>query len=307
MRTRFKQQICKILSRRAGSNGAGSNGAQSASTDIGPLICVGMVRNEMDILELWVGHLVSLFDQVILYDHLSTDGTRQRLAELAAQNHKLEVRHYDEPGYDQSGLMTKTFVQISRDISDGWLFFLDADEFIMAVDANSFRAQLADFVAATTIVMPWCNAYTSDAGGQTISADTAIAGWRERSNGFYKVALNLKFSRHIKTIRQGNHSVAYRKRPFLRKIPAFDMLHLPIRSPEQIATKLSVGVAANAVSDHKQDYADHWRKMAEVDVMTDLKFHSYNYGISGPKAVAPPLEEFDGKLADLVALADPAS
>jgi len=42
-----------------------------------------MVRNEMDILDIWIAHLCSIFDHVIIYDHLSTDGTRERLHELA--------------------------------------------------------------------------------------------------------------------------------------------------------------------------------------------------------------------------------
>lgn len=145
----MKQQLRKIVCRIA---------SPYIAKDRGPVVCAGMVRNEIDIIDVWVAHLHAVFDRVIIYDHLSTDGTRQRLHELAKRYPKLELREYDEPGYNQSGLMTAVFHEIAAASRRGWMFFLDADEFIMVEDRQKFLELLDRHRAATTINLTWSNA-----------------------------------------------------------------------------------------------------------------------------------------------------
>ena len=162
--------ICRMISMGSPSNS-------------GPLICTGMVRNELDIIDTWISHLCSIFDKVIIFDHLSSDGTLERLGELSLIYKNLELRQFTSQGHNQASLMTSVFKEVSSEISAGWMFFLDADEFLMIKDKWALGDLLSKYRAATTVCFLWANAYPVNAT-HTISSDTNIEGW---VNGSHRV------------------------------------------------------------------------------------------------------------------------
>lgn len=272
----------------------------------GAVICAGMVRNEIDIIDSWIAHLNALFDQVIIYDHLSTDGTRERLHALAAQLPKLDVREFDEPGHAQARLMNATLREVAARQDRGWMFFLDADEFIMTHSRREFLAVLERYRAATTIRLTWCNALpeTGD-GAPRIGAGTRLSGWYVGPHLMPKIAVNLRYAAHVASISQGNHCAETPTRNRFCKVNALRLLHLPIRSRDQISAKVAHGLAANALIDRAGDCATHWKAMAGETGTDDLRRLAYNYGFTEgaqprPLDRTPPPETISGPLSDHV-------
>lgn len=301
MKNRFRKLVCRMVSVLHPRND-------------GPVTCVAMVRNEIDIIDVWIAHLSALFDHVLIYDHASSDGTRQRLCELATRYPKMEVRHHDEPGHDQSGLMTKSLEEMAARHHRGWIFFLDADEFIMQKSRRAFLARLNRYRAAATVNLTWRNALpnaafgNSDAGqGASVKPHTLVSGWTATPQPIRKAAINLRSASHVQKVEQGNHGVVFTHRVLLKKIDLFHVLHLPIRSEQQLLEKTKAGVKENAIIDTGEKYATHWKEFSELIAIPDLQRAAYNYGCipKGQKTqtdVDPPAVAFSGSLSSLVPL-----
>lgn len=263
---RMRTGLCKIASKLQKEND-------------GPLICIGMVRDEIDIIDCWVMHLLDLFDHIIIYDHLSKDGTRERLGKYSEKFPNLQVRAYNEVPRIQSKLMTSAFEELSAKFGSGWLFFLDADEFVMVSGKAEMRQRLRAVSRASTIRLKWRNAFLPEMP-RKVRATSLVTGWPNEAARVSKAALNLRFSRHVRSVAQGNHSFQFHRKPFFRKIDTFDLLHLPIRSREQILHKLSKGISTATPDEVRKGFGAHWRFMAKNDVIGRMEFYTFNYGVT---------------------------
>ena len=285
--------ICRMISMGSPSNS-------------GPLICTGMVRNELDIIDTWISHLCSIFDKVIIFDHLSSDGTLERLGELSLIYKNLELRRFTSPSYDQEGLMTKTFEEVSSEVFEGWMFFLDADEFLMVKNRSELRNLLSKYRAATSVCFLWSNAYPVS-NTSPISPLVKIEGWLNGAHRVPKVAINLKNANLISGIGRGNHGAGTKKAVLLRSVymTGARIIHLPIRTQKQIKNKARVGVEANALANNGEFLATHWKLLNNCNGDIDIKIQTYNYGniIKDSSSIAsniPTPITLSGKLCDFV-------
>jgi|GEM_PF-2107260 len=271
----------------------------------GPLICAGMVRNEIDILDIWVSHLCSIFDRVIIYDHLSTDGTRERLHELARSQKKLEIRHFDELGHYQSKLMTSVMFEVTATTKSGWIFFLDADEFLMVRHRSDIVRQLHRYRAAPALRMVWANAYPIEMQS-IIGPDTQIAGFLDQPKPVRKVAVNLRLAGSFSRINQGNHRARFKRLSVLANTIIWEprILHLPIRTERQIRSKAKLGFEATENIVGENTYALHWKQIASTNELPDIRWLVYSYGYLWENIlenqVAPPEPTLTGRLDQLV-------
>ena len=94
------------------------------------LTVVAMVKNEIDVIRECCGHFSALFDDVVMVDHRSTDGTREYLVELSKLNDRFHMYYLEEPGYYQSMVMTWIVHNVEQCKKSDWVFFLDADEIL---------------------------------------------------------------------------------------------------------------------------------------------------------------------------------
>ncbi|MEO1346877.1 MAG: glycosyltransferase family 2 protein [Pseudomonadota bacterium] len=273
------------------------------------LFCAGIVRNEIDILEIWLDHLESLFDHVIIYDHKSDDGTRERLLERAASSAILEARIYDEEGHAQSELMTKILHELKDQTRAGWVFFLDADEFLFEKDRNRILKKLIDYRAATVFRLNWINVH-AESGFATLSRNTRLRGWYSPAKP--KVAVNLRYVSDGARIAQGNHKYLATSAKPVVALPFGHLLHVPIRSEEQLMRKVRQGIAATDALPSSKNYNQHWREMLQKNLRgadTTLRTMVYRYGAFEGDELAsekrePPDEQIEGRLEDLVFLDD---
>jgi hypothetical protein len=277
----------------------------------GPLICASIVRNEVDIIDVWVAHLSAIFDHVLIYNHLSSDGTRERLLELAKRYHNLEIRDYTEPGHHQSAVMTSAFLEVASHTSKGWMFFLDGDEFIFEKGRDELRRELSRYRAAITVRMRWVNVYPV-ALQSPIQAATEIEGWLEGPCQIHKLAVNLSRAETVTKIIQGNHGALFNRRAPFQKVhlDTIRILHMPIRTDAQIAAKVATGLASNAIATARNsNHSAHWKAMAGLKDLSDVQTHVYNYSNLNTTTgellrVPPPAPSLSGRLSDHVVLGE---
>src|SRR5580698_5944919 len=101
---------------------------------------ISMVKNESDIIEAFVRHNLAYVDLLVVVDNDSVDGTRDIL--VAMQIEGLPIVLFDDPipGYFQSEKLTFLYRKIAPIFRPKLVYFLDADEFIVARSRESLEA-----------------------------------------------------------------------------------------------------------------------------------------------------------------------
>lgn len=256
------------------------------------LTLISMVKNERGILDTFSGHALGLFDRIILVDHRSTDGTKEYIEALSKQYPAVEFFLFDEPGYYQSQLMTWIVKNVVEHNTPGWVFFLDADEFLPFESREEFNRVLAKYNASPVISMPWLNLVPLDMqsgvviGGQFLKSDSYAA--------HCKIAFQpnlIPIDDYI--VAQGNHALLVGA-DHLQTLPAkqsFPIYHLPIRTKQQLRNKILHGVESyrRMGKNRVEGFGAHWdeiNKIIDRNGLTDelMAGMIVNYG----KPMKPP-------------------
>jgi hypothetical protein len=254
-----------------------------------------MIRNEKGILETFCAHASSLFDRVILIDHLSSDGTREYIKLLSEKCSNIEHYCFDDPGYYQSELMSWAASQLVDNKMPGWLFFLDADEFLPFKSKEEFDRKLLQFSRFPVISMPWLNLVPLD-----MESGRVIGGFFLKPptpSPFRKIAFQpSRIPSDEYFISQGNHDLFMGSRELSIRVPArnsFPIYHLPIRTKRQLREKIRYGVEAyqRMGGDRQRTDGFHWYEIHRIIENTHLT-NEMMAGIAArySNALQPPYE-----------------
>ena len=107
------------------------------------LVAVSVVKNEADIIEAFVRHSQSWVDEHLIFDHDSTDGTREILLELKREGIPLRLFTGNAIANLQQSRSNHLARVAFHEHSADWVLPLDADEFLIAPDRVTFEHALA--------------------------------------------------------------------------------------------------------------------------------------------------------------------
>ena len=264
------------------------------------LAALAMVKNEGDIIRAFAGHVLALFDEVVIVDHMSQDGTAEFLADLAAGHAQVTLIRLEEPSYIQSVAMTHLVRTLDCLATADWVFPLDADEFLPFPDRAALIAALSPFARCPVISMRWRNLIPARYwDGEVSLGREAEFLVPPRLSDFRKVAFQpsrLPLARAV--VAQGNHAVLETANGL--EIPAFDadfpILHLPVRSAGQIRLKLEQGVRAYRRMGGRRDAGQgtHWDEMRAAigsGLPGRAVLNAMAVGYSEPKPGLEPMED----------------
>ena len=214
------------------------------------IIGLSMVKNEQDLVEPFVRHNLQFLDQFVVVDNASSDQTRPILRQLSGEFENLTC--LDDPtfGYTQSQRTTALLHKIQARERADFVVFIDADEFILADNRDAFAAALAESIPSGGAGgLPWRTyVLTPETAEEAAHDPPRTIRWRRAIEQplFYKSILRLDGAeRPDLVVGQGAHRIWKNSKAIERKpLQGLHLAHFPIRSREQLTSKVIVGWAA---------------------------------------------------------------
>lgn len=93
---------------------------------------ISVVKNEADIIEIFIRHNLKFLDKLYIVDHASQDNTLEILYKLQDEGYNLKISTNKSPRHIQAEMFNK----IIRKVDSDFITFLDADEFLISEDFN---------------------------------------------------------------------------------------------------------------------------------------------------------------------------
>lgn len=121
---------------------------------------VGVVKDEADIIEVWLRHyLAEGIDHIYLSDGCSTDGTREIIQQVASETQQVTMITDDEPIIRQA-YWTNHLADMAGDAGAEFIVASDIDEFFYAVNGQTIAEALTDsphdkFYVHTYLHLDW--------------------------------------------------------------------------------------------------------------------------------------------------------
>lgn len=232
-----------------------------------------MLRNESDIVALWLAHARSVFDRVYVVDHASSDGTFEYLSAVAAADDGVRLCRFNEPGYYQEEITNAVATIAALECPRAWLIPIDADEFVSLQDDRRLDTVLRELTSEHVVELWWRNMVPL-----CLTADVEITGTRPllvanglgrySKKGMHASALTSLGYRFV----QGNHQIitADQREVVRERVRGVgELRHLPVRSLAHFALKCVQGVLAYdslPLARRKVDQGFHWRDMVASSV-----------------------------------------
>jgi glycosyltransferase involved in cell wall biosynthesis len=220
-----------------------------------------MVKDEIDVIETTIRHMLGQVDYVIVADNMSTDGTLGVLQKLENSHKQLLVMLDTDPAYYQSIKMTKLAHKAHKILGADWIVPFDADE----IWQSSFAPRIADrldLLGEQWLVVE-ASLYDYVATGSDNAGEPnpmRRIQWRtEDPIRLPKVACRW---REDLVIDHGNHRALYDGSGATISHDRFVVRHFPWRSPEQFITKVRNGYDAYQAAEDLRDNDEiggHWK------------------------------------------------
>ncbi len=200
------------------------------------LVAVSVVKNEADIIEPFVRHTLAWADAHLIFDHASTDGTREILAALQREGLPLRLFTDDALGHLQDVRVTYLQRLAVREWGADWVLLLDADEILTGPGRAELEAALAPTPPDTAARLPMVNYLpTTDDSAHEPNPVLRLRHCQTTPPHAWKVVVPRSLaSRDEITVGKGSHSL-HRGAERLPDHPlpnAFFLAHLALRSPQ---------------------------------------------------------------------------
>lgn len=234
------------------------------------LVALSQVKNEIDIIEHFVRHTLEYVDGMFIVDNASSDGTREVLADLAVRGAPITVIDDARTSNLQSQRMTALYRRAIRTFDVDFFFLLDADEFLRAGSRSELEGALAKLPPDTFARIPWQTYVMRPEDARAEGDLLRRIRWRRRveESPFEKVVMpaSAEWAKRA-IIAFGNHAVRTERGAKLRErgapLEGISLAHFPVRSVEQITTKVIAGWISHLARDREERKGEnyHWHDM----------------------------------------------
>ncbi len=208
---------------------------------------IAMVRNEADVVEVFVRHNLSVLDRLTVVDHGSNDGTPSILAALMREGLPIEVIAETREAFSQSDVVTREIRRILSATTADFIFLLDADEFLKVSSRVRLESALDSIPSGMYAVQGW-HTYVPDFSRPLDPIELIRSARKVVPPGIgHKAVVTRAFLDSSLYVADGNHHLRRRLNlgdfdvePF--RLPPEDSLlaHVPVRSAAQFSAKVLV-------------------------------------------------------------------
>ena len=208
------------------------------------MIGLSVVKNEQDVIEIFLRHNARLLDLIVVLDNESTDDTRKIIAETSRDLGNIVFSDMKGFGYNQSERMTRLLYGCQSAFFADYIFFIDADEFISAPSRDKLEEIVSEIPSGEVGLMPWRTLVPKAANNYKAAHTCKNLNDFEFRNyespQYYKAILCAKggLCRSWR-VGQGNHQIFCTSKGVVREtiLERLPLVHLPVRSSPQIISK----------------------------------------------------------------------
>jgi hypothetical protein len=208
------------------------------------LAVIVLLRNEADIFPAFAQHLTALFDRALFLDHNSTDGTTALIENACRGRHNWQCWHVDIPGLYQALFTTFALRHVLTTTPADAVVLLDADEFIDVPNRAALHALVGDTANPCRVpCLAWRNALPYPLATSPLRFGDELLVAPEASL-FRKIIVTRGVADAAPaplTLTTGNHMLDPTDGQPLDYETAGEILHVPLRSLEQMRRKTLMG------------------------------------------------------------------
>lgn len=227
------------------------------------IAAASMIKDECDIIELFIRINSSWADHFFILDNGSSDFTPHILRRLTEDGFPITVTGDPSIHYRQDVMTTRLVRSIADRGEFDFIFPIDGDEFI--ADGAEFKDALSRIGHDQAGCVEWSTLVPNN-GGVMCNAAPLHDGFSRRRTELRSVPKTILSNELARTatIRMGNHNITKRDgRPAdVVRLPP-PLFHVPVRSKEQIIAKTLIGSHKMSIKDgRKKDEVFHWDLIA---------------------------------------------
>jgi hypothetical protein len=226
---------------------------------------ITIVRNEADIIEMFVRYHVKVFDKLYVINHNSKDDTGLILDKLVAEGLPLVVLTEEIAWHCQAEAMTALARNVWRRDRPDWIVPLDGDEFLVGCDFDALRTELP---CPEHVLFPVWHNYTptehDDAQETNVLRRIKYKNSKINTNQHKVIIPGYMMGVDGTYLPEGNHELYYKDgSPVSYSLARSAYIaHFPVRSVEQVQRKAFVGwpsKLANPLNNGKSPDWSHWK------------------------------------------------
>ena len=227
-----------------------------------------MVKNEADIIELFIKINSRVFEKLYILDHNSEDRTAEIVRLMQGKGYPVELIRLteEEPAYNQAEITTRFVNRIARDKDHDYLMPIDGDEFLHFSQCQCPADILSGLIPQGEFGIVRWKTYCPRKSGFLTTEAPLYHNFEARSREprqYHKVILSRELAKTCR-LEMGNHRLSEPADLPARWLP-ITLQHVPVRSPEQIASKAIIGSKALALkADRKKDEGTHWDEIMAI-------------------------------------------
>jgi glycosyltransferase involved in cell wall biosynthesis len=265
------------------------------------LVIVAMVRNECDIIELFVKINSRHAKHIVIIDHLSDDGTSEILNQMLDSSSNLTIVNHSNPDFQQSKVITSIVNQLANLNIYDYIIPLDADEFLASTTLEFDLIEAIPNTLSTNGIgsILW-QTYCPTSINYFEQESPLFSNFRKRSLEpivYSKLIIGNEYAKDC-IITEGNHAAISPRFGFNPIQMPFSIQHVPVRSSEQIIAKAIIGSYQLSMKKNRQiGEGFHWDLMAQqirekkfLINEDDLKNIALNYAASNPTGATPEID-----------------
>lgn len=263
------------------------------------IVTVSMVRNESDVIELFVRHHLKFVDHMLIVDHLSCDETPKILRALCDEGAPLSIVEERRSALEQRETTTRMIRRAIDEFGADWVVPLDCDEFLISTACDDERAVITQLDGSLSHLIPWRSYIPTPDDPDTPHLFERI-GYRRLREGEqqYKVIVPASLgSKSSIKVALGNHTLRRRRLWPLKPVrvksaiaSGLVLAHFPVRSAVQIRNKVLLGWASRLASSEGGGDRNFQLKRAFEEFRTGHEPDSYElhdlalrYSLKDPK------------------------
>ncbi len=242
------------------------------------IVGLSIVKNEADIVEAMVRHNLGFLDHLHVVDNDSADATPGILAALETElGGRLSWSVDLRAGHGQQAITNEMLPDLAGRMDAAHIVLLDADEFIRA-DRDYFRDTL--LACDIPVQMEWMSYVPCPEDDQAERNPIARITQRRKREVLKQGKITVpRVLVGRAQVGAGNHSLIAGARVQFLSDRALKLAHFPVRSREQLISKVLIGSWNLRLRDGPtKNEASHWRELADRilagDAISDADVHN---------------------------------